>query len=161
MNYKSKILTLLQAEKIRKEWQNNNEKVVFTNGCFDIIHRGHIDYLNKAQELGTKLVVGVNSDNSVKKLKGNTRPIQDEISRAEIIASLACTDVVIIFDEETPINLIKTLKPDFLVKGSDYNAEEIVGYEIVSQNEGKVVLIDFLKGYSTSNIVKKILSSNQ
>ncbi|MCC6720690.1 MAG: D-glycero-beta-D-manno-heptose 1-phosphate adenylyltransferase [Bacteroidia bacterium] len=161
MNYKSKILTLHQAEIIRNEWLNNNEKVVFTNGCFDIIHRGHIDYLNKAQELGTKLIVAVNSDSSVKKLKGNTRPFQDETSRAEIIASLACTDIVIIFNEETPINLIKTLKPEFLVKGSDYNAEEIVGYEIVSKNGGKVVLIDFLKGYSTSNIEKKIKSNIQ
>ena len=156
MNYKEKILSVINAKILTNKWKENGETIVFTNGCFDILHRGHIDYLNKAAELGTKLIVAVNSDESVKKLKGKNRPIQDEISRTEILASLACTDAVVIFDEETPYSLIKMIKPDILVKGSDYKTEEIVGNDIVTQNGGKVKLIDFLEGYSTSNIEKKI-----
>ena len=161
MNYKEKILSVINAKILTNKWKENGETIVFTNGCFDILHRGHIDYLNKAAELGTKLIVAVNSDESVKKLKGKNRPIQDEISRTEILASLACTDAVVIFDEETPYSLIKMIKPDILVKGSDYKAEEIVGFYIVTQNGGKVMLVDFLPGYSTSNIEKKIKEANQ
>lgn len=161
MFYKSKIISAERAKTLVNKWKKDGKKIVFTNGCFDILHRGHIDYLNKASKLGTKLIVAVNSDNSVKKLKGKNRPIQDEISRSEILASLECTDVVIIFEEDTPYELIKNLEPDILVKGSDYKTEQIAGYEIIKQTGGKVVLIDLLEGYSTSNIEKKIKESNQ
>ena len=132
------------------------EKVVFTNGCFDILHQGHVDYLSKAADLGTKLVVGVNSDNSVRRLgKDKNRPIQDEKSRAIILAALHFVDLVILFDEDTPLELIKEVNPQVLVKGSDYKMHEIVGYEFVTEKEGEVRTIDFLEGYSTSKIVEK------
>jgi rfaE bifunctional protein nucleotidyltransferase chain/domain len=154
--YKLKIVSLEALSVLRKTWKEAGETVVFTNGCFDILHRGHVDYLNKAAVLGTKLVVAVNSDSSISTIKSPTRPIQDEISRSEIMASLGCIDAVILFDEDTPYELIKTLVPDILVKGADYKPEEIVGYDIVTGNGGKVLTIDFLPGYSTSLIEKKI-----
>jgi rfaE bifunctional protein nucleotidyltransferase chain/domain len=159
MFYKSKILTLDALKALRKTWAEQSENVVFTNGCFDILHRGHVDYLNKAAALGTKLIVAVNSDKSVSTIKSPSRPIQDEISRSEIMASLGCVDAVIIFNESTPYELIKTLVPDILVKGADYKPEEIVGYDILTENGGKVLTIDFLPGYSTSLIEKKIKGS--
>lgn len=137
-------------------WQKTGEQVVFTNGCFDILHRGHADYLAKAADLGSKLIVGVNTDASVRKLKGEARPIQDEQSRLFILASLACVDAVILFDEDTPYELIQKVQPDILVKGSDYTPENIVGYDIVSAKGGQVKTIDFIPGYSTSLIEKKI-----
>ncbi|NUM32139.1 MAG: D-glycero-beta-D-manno-heptose 1-phosphate adenylyltransferase [Bacteroidetes bacterium] len=161
MNYKLKIIEPTQALKLREQWKIEGQKVIFTNGCFDILHRGHIDYLNKASELGNKLIVAVNSDNSVKKLKGENRPIQDEVSRTEILASLSCVDAVVVFDDNTPYELIKLLKPDVLVKGSDYKVEEIVGYDILKETGGEVKLIEYLPGYSTSLIEKKIKSKNQ
>lgn len=154
--YKSKIVTLEALTVLRKTWKESGEKVVFTNGCFDILHRGHVDYLNKAAALGTKLIVAVNSDSSVSTIKSPTRPIQDEISRSEIMASLGFVDAVILFGEDTPFELIKTLVPDILVKGADYKPEDIVGYDIVTGNGGKVLTLDFLPGYSTSLIEKKI-----
>lgn len=157
--YKSKIVTLESLSDLRKSWAANGETVVFTNGCFDILHRGHVDYLNKAAALGTKLIVAVNSDKSISTIKSANRPIQDENSRSEIIAALGCVDAVIIFGEDTPYNLIKELVPDILVKGADYKPEEIVGYDIVTGNGGKVLTIDFLPGYSTSLIEKKIRES--
>lgn len=138
------------------DWHNNQQKVVFTNGCFDILHRGHVDYLAKAADLGDKLVIGVNTDASVSKLKGPQRPIQDEYSRLQILASLAFVDAVILFDEETPYELIKLVQPDVLVKGSDYKPEDIVGYDIVKAKGGNVNTIDFIPGFSTSLIEKKI-----
>ena len=143
------------AEQLEK-WKQNNQKVVFTNGCFDILHRGHVDYLAKAADLGDKLIIGVNTDASVSKLKGLNRPIQDEDSRMHILASLECVDAVILFDEETPYELIKFVQPDILVKGSDYKPENIVGYDIVTAKGGEVKTIDFIPGYSTSLIEKKI-----
>ena len=137
-------------------WQNNGQKVVFTNGCFDLLHRGHVDYLAKAADCGQKLVIGVNTDASVSKLKGPNRPIQDEQSRLQILASLQCVDAVILFDEQTPYDLIKTLQPDVLVKGSDYQPENIVGYDIVTAKGGEVKTIDFIPGFSTSAIERKI-----
>jgi len=156
MFYKSKILSLESLESLRKTWKASGETIVFTNGCFDILHRGHVDYLNKAANLGTKLIVAVNSDKSISNIKSPTRPIQDEISRSEIIASLGCVDAVTIFNSDTPFDLIKTLIPDILVKGADYNPTEIVGYDIVTENGGKVLTLNFLPGYSTSLIEKKI-----
>ncbi len=137
-----------------------NEKLVFTNGCFDILHQGHIDYLAKAADLGTKLIVGVNSDNSVKRLaKGASRPIQDEQSRALLIAALHFTSAVTIFDEDTPIQLLESVKPNVLVKGADWKVEKIVGYDLVKGYGGEVVTIEFLPGFSTSAIEQKIKSS--
>jgi D-glycero-beta-D-manno-heptose 1-phosphate adenylyltransferase len=138
-------------------WQFQGKKIVFTNGCFDILHQGHIDYLSKAADLGDLLIIGLNTDQSVRKIKGKSRPIQDEDSRAMVLASLGFVDVVVFFGEETPYNLIKTTQPDILVKGADYKPEDIVGYDIVNGKGGKVVTIDFLEGYSTSAIEKKIL----
>lgn len=135
----------------------HGRKIVFTNGCFDLLHLGHVDYLAKARDLADVLVVGVNTDNSVRNLKGNDRPIQDEKSRCLILASLVFVDYVVLFDEPTPYNLIKLVQPDVLVKGSDYKKEDIVGYDIVSSKGGKVETIDFIEGYSTTRIINKIL----
>lgn len=154
---KHKIVNRGDLTFIINRWRLKNEKIVFTNGCFDIIHQGHIDYLSKAKDLGTKLIVGVNDDQSVKSLeKGIERPLQDELSRAMIIAALGFVDLVVIFSEETPYNLIKTIKPDVLVKGADYEIKDIVGHDVVLENNGEVQRIPFLDGYSTSSIVKKI-----
>ncbi len=133
-----------------------DKKIVFSNGCFDILHRGHVEYLSKAADLGDVLVVGLNTDASVKRLKGENRPVQDQVSRANIMASLFFVDYVVYFDEDTPLNLIKYLKPDILVKGKDYKEEDIVGADIVKSNGGKVITIDLVKGYSTSSIIKSI-----
>jgi rfaE bifunctional protein nucleotidyltransferase chain/domain len=157
MSYKSKILTRDALAKLRRKWADQGEKVVFTNGCFDIVHRGHVDYLNKAAELGTKLIVAVNTDQSVSKIKGPSRPIQDEISRTELLASMGCVDAVVLFDEPTPYELINAIIPDVLVKGSDYKAEDIVGYDIVTSYGGTVQTLDFIDGYSSSAIIQKIL----
>lgn len=159
--YKSKIHSLDSLLKLRQKWKQQGEKVVFTNGCFDILHRGHVDYLNKAADLGTKLMVAVNSDSSVSDIKKPGRPIQDEVSRSEIIASLGCVDAVVLFSESTPLNIIKTLLPDVLVKGSDYKVQDIVGYKEVVANGGLVKTIDFLEGYSTSLIEEKILKNTK
>lgn len=160
MFYKEKIVTLDELKALRKKWAISGEKVVFTNGCFDILHRGHVDYLNKAANLGTKLIVAVNSDASVKGLKSNNRPIQDETSRLEIMASLGCVDAVVLFGEQTPLNLISNLVPDILVKGADYKVEEIVGYDVVTKHGGQVITLDFLPGYSTTAIENKIKNGN-
>jgi rfaE bifunctional protein nucleotidyltransferase chain/domain len=136
--------------------RQENKKIVFTNGCFDILHLGHVDYLSKAKDLGDCLIVGINSDSSVRRLKGKTRPIQDEESRKKIMASLSFVDFVVMFNEDTPYNLIKKVQPDVLVKGADYKKEDIVGYDIVKQKGGKVETINYLEGFSTSNIIKKI-----
>ncbi len=138
------------------DWRANNYKIVFTNGCFDLLHRGHVDYLTKARDLGDKLFLGLNTDASVSKLKGEHRPIQDEQSRMHIMASLQCVDAVILFDEETPYELIKSVQPDILVKGADYKPENIVGYDIVTAKGGEVITLEFLEGYSTTSIEKKI-----
>jgi rfaE bifunctional protein nucleotidyltransferase chain/domain len=133
-----------------------SKKVVFTNGCFDIIHRGHNTYLLEAAELGNKLIVAVNSDESVRKLKGPNRPIVDEYSRAFNLASHTYIDAVILFDEDTPLNLINELQPDVLIKGGDYTLETIVGAKEVLSYGGKVEIIPFLEGYSTTNVIEKI-----
>jgi len=139
--------------------KTNKQKIIFTNGCFDILHPGHVDYLSKAKSLGDCLIVGVNCDDSVKKLKGDTRPINDLNFRMKMLAGLECVDFVIMFEEETPYNLIKAIIPDVLVKGSDYKISEIVGSDIVLDQGGEVKTIDFLDGYSTSIIIDKIKNS--
>lgn len=152
----AKIATIHQLPGILPDWQKENKSIVFTNGCFDLIHRGHVDYLSKAASLGDLLVVGLNTDTSVQRLKGPSRPIQDEQSRAMIMASFFFVDLVVFFDEDTPYELIKKLQPDILVKGSDYNPEDIVGYDILMAKHGHVKTINFVEGFSTSNIINKI-----
>ncbi len=139
-------------------WRFKSEKIVFTNGCFDILHKGHIDYLARAASHGNVMIIGLNTDESVKRIKGKGRPIQDQDSRAIILASLHFVDAVVFFDEDTPYDLIKTVQPDVLVKGSDYRAEDIVGYDIVKQRGGEVVTIDYLEGYSTTGIIDRVKS---
>ena len=140
-------------------WRFQSKKIVFTNGCFDLLHLGHIDYLSKAKDLGDILIIGINTDDSVKRLKGAARPITDENSRSLIIASLQFVNAVVLFDKETPYELIKLIQPDVLVKGSDYKPEDIVGYDIVKAKGGEIVTIDYLEGYSTSELEKKIKSN--
>ncbi len=156
----SKILSRADLlNKVVSEKQSG-KSVVFTNGCFDILHKGHVDYLAKAADKGDVLVVAVNSDASVKRLgKSPSRPIQDENARAYLIAALGSVTYVTIFDEDTPEVLIDLLIPDVLVKGSDYKPENIVGYKTVTENGGRVETIDFIEGYSTTAIEKKIKSS--
>ena len=141
-------------------WKFREQKIVFTNGCFDILHLGHIDYLTKAAGLGDVLIVGLNSDSSVKLLKGNNRPINNETSRAAVLSALRVIEAVVLFEEETPYNLIGHIKPDKLIKGGDYKVEEIAGHDIVQKNGGEVVIIDLLEGFSTSGIEQKILDLN-
>ncbi|GAB1410866.1 D-glycero-beta-D-manno-heptose 1-phosphate adenylyltransferase [Desulfovibrionales bacterium] len=131
--------------------------VVFTNGCFDLLHPGHVDYLQRARALGTCLVVGINSDVSVQRIKGPLRPIMDEQSRALVLAGLASVDYVLLFDEDTPLRLITTIQPDILVKGGDWPVEQIVGREIVSARGGQVLSLPVLEGYSTTGIIQRIL----
>lgn len=152
----AKILDKEKLEKSLAFWRLMKKKIVFTNGCFDIIHLGHINYLSKAADLGTILIIGLNTDASVKRLKGIGRPVNDEDARAQSLAALFFVDAIILFDEDTPYNLIKKVKPDILVKGSDYKNEDIVGHDIVKENGGAVVTIDLLPGYSTTSIIQKI-----
>lgn len=137
-------------------WKQEGDTVVFTNGCFDLVHRGHIDSLARAAEFGTRLVVGLNSDTSVKFLKGKNRPLIDQHSRAILLASLMMVDAVVIFDEESPYDLIKSIRPHVLVKGSDYQVEEIAGYDIVLSDGGRVERIELTHGFSTSALIDKI-----
>ena len=154
---KKKIVPLEQLKRNVAVWRMKDLKIVFTNGCFDILHHGHIDYLSKASDLGDVLVIGVNSDSSVKKLnKGANRPIQNENDRALILSSLQFVEAIIIFQEDTPLELIKMIQPDVLVKGGDWKENEIVGPDVVKSNGGNVITIPFVEGYSTTNIEKKI-----
>lgn len=139
-------------------WRVNKRTIAFTNGCFDILHNGHIFSLSQAAQEADYLVVGMNSDESIKKLKGNERPIYNEQARATILASLIMVDAVIIFSEETPKNLIETLSPDVLVKGGDYSVDQIVGSDFVIKNGGRVVMNKLVEGFSTSNVINKIKS---
>lgn len=151
-----KIKDLKAAKDQVGTWKLQNQKIVFTNGCFDLLHLGHVDYLEKARFLGDKLVLGLNSDDSVSRFKGPQRPIQDQNSRARVLAALQFIDLVVFFNEDTPLNLITEIQPDILVKGSDYLAENIVGADVVKSGGGVVKTIDFVPGYSTSKIVEKI-----
>jgi len=156
MNTKHKIRTPEELQSYSQKWKEEDEKVVFTNGCFDILHLGHIDYLEKARQKGTRLIVGLNSDASVKRLKGESRPINPEYARARLLAALQFTDAIVIFEEDTPLKLITTLLPDVLVKGSDYSIENIVGAKEVMANGGVVETIDFVEGYSTTQTIEKV-----
>jgi len=155
---KDKIVNREQALQSLKEFRKPGSKIVFTNGCFDILHPGHVDYLGQARDLGDVLVLGLNTDASVKRLnKAPNRPVNTEHARATVLAGLACIDLIVLFDEETPYELIKFLQPNVLVKGNDYKAESIVGYDIVKANGGQVVTIPMLEGYSTTKLIEKIL----
>ena len=160
----SKIVSLEEAKRRVAMYHLKQEKVVFTNGCFDILHLGHVTYLAKTAELGNRLIVGINSDASVKALnKAPNRPINDEKAREQVIASLGFVDLVVLFEDDTPINLIKELMPDVLVKGGDYDANEqnpsskkyIVGSDVIRQNGGEIVTIDLVDGFSTTSIIQK------
>lgn len=140
-------------------WRVAGGKIVFTNGCFDLMHPGHLHYLAEARQLGQHLVVGLNSDDSVQRLKGKHRPIMDEPARALLLASLSFVDLVIPFSEDTPLKLIKAIRPDVLVKGADYKPEEVVGAKEVINWGGELALLTFVPGYSTSEIEMKIKSS--
>lgn len=153
---KNKLLSREALEMKLAEWRSAGETIVFTNGCFDILHRGHVEYLAQAADLGDKLIIGLNTDASVKRLKGESRPINDEKSRALLLSALQFVDVVVFFDEDTPYELIKQVQPDILVKGNDYKLEEIVGYDIVTAKGGKVLTIDLVEGFSTTNIIKRL-----
>jgi len=153
-----KIYTPVTLSRLVHQWHMLSKKIVFTNGCFDIMHQGHNTYLLQAADYGNKLIVAVNSDASVQKLKGSKRPIIDQYSRALNLASHAYIDAVIIFDEDTPLQLIQDIKPHVLVKGGDYTEETIVGASEVKANGGEVIIISFLTGYSSSAIIDKIVN---
>lgn len=155
----TKIQSLDEALYLVSGWRLTSQKVVFTNGCFDLVHPGHLQYLTEARALGNRLVVGLNSDASVQRLKGTHRPIMDEAARAILLASLLMVDLVVIFDEDTPLNLIETLRPDVLVKGGDYTPNQIVGAAEVLSWGGAVEVLPFLPGYSTSAIEARIRAS--
>ena len=155
-DYIQKIKTLEDAKREADRLKNEGKRIVFTNGCFDILHIGHARYLYKARELGDFLIVAVNSDRSVKSIKGPERPIINENERAEMLSALGCVDMTLIFDEDTPYEVIKNLVPDILVKGGDWKVEDIVGSDIVKDAGGEVRSITFVEGSSTTDIINRI-----
>lgn len=158
---KAKIKTLSALRRIRGQLKRSRKKVVFTNGCFDILHRGHVTYLMKARSFGDVLVVGVNTDQSIQKIKGPSRPINPEDDRAIVLAALACVDYVVLFNEQTPLRLIEALKPDVLVKGSDWALKDIVGKDVLETYGGKVRRVSLVKGRSTTNTIQKMKSKRK
>jgi D-beta-D-heptose 7-phosphate kinase/D-beta-D-heptose 1-phosphate adenosyltransferase len=158
---KDKIKTREELSRIIGEMKKKGKKIIFTNGCFDLLHIGHVRYLEEARALGDLLVVGVNSDSSVRGLKGPNRPILPQGERAEVLSGLGCVDYVTIFDEPTPLNLISSLLPDVLVKGGDWTKEATVGWETVERTGGEVVILPFVEGSSTSHLIETILKRFQ
>lgn len=152
----NKISDLPKLKGLISAWKIEGKKVVFTNGVFDLLHIGHITYMAKAAELGDKLVIGLNSDSSVKRIKGDDRPVNDQNSRAALLAALFFVDAIVVFEEDTPLDLITALIPDILVKGADYSVENIVGAKEVIANGGEVKTINFVEGYSSTSIIQKI-----
>ncbi len=155
---KNKIIPGKTLNAMLEKWRSEGKSLVFTNGCFDIVHRGHVEYLAQVADLGDVLCIGLNTDASVKRLKGENRPINDENARALLLAALDFVDAVVLFDDDTPYELIKHVQPDVLVKGKDYKPEEIAGYDIVTAKGGRVVTIDLVPGYSTTDIIGKAKS---
>jgi rfaE bifunctional protein nucleotidyltransferase chain/domain len=155
-----KLKTLDEAAAIAAQARGNGKSVVFTNGCFDLLHRGHVHTLRQAKAKGDLLIVGLNSDRSVKSIKGSMRPILPETDRVELIAAMEMVDCVVLFDEPDPYRLIAAIKPDVLAKGGDWSADKIVGADIVGQNGGRVELIPYLSGFSTSEIIERIRNSD-
>lgn len=154
---KDKILGREAALQKLSPLREKKQKIVFTNGCFDILHPGHVDYLCQARDLGDFLVLGLNTDNSVRSLnKAPNRPVNSQDARAAVLAGLACVDAIVLFDEQTPYELIKFLQPDVLVKGNDYKAEDIVGYDVIKAKGGEVITIPMVQGYSTTKLIEKL-----
>jgi rfaE bifunctional protein nucleotidyltransferase chain/domain len=153
---KSKIYSISEIKKIVEKWEKNGEKIIFSNGCFDIIHLGHIEILAKSADLGGKLIIGVNSDKSIKELKGNSRPILKQQARLATIASLFFVDAVVVFEELTPQKVIELIKPNIITKGGDYNKEDVIGKDFISKYGGKIVILPLSKGFSTTNILDTI-----
>ena len=153
----NKIVDLDTMVAIRQSLKVDGKKVVFTNGCFDILHLGHVEYLSKARDLGDVLVLGLNTDSSIKRIKGNDRPVQNDVTRSTIVASLQFVDYVVFFDDDTPLNIIAKLIPDILTKGADYSVENIVGAQTVLENGGEVKTIELTEGHSTTKIIDKLL----
>lgn len=152
----NKILNKESLEEKLNLWRKEGKTIVFSNGCFDILHRGHVEYLSKAADLGDILIIGLNTDASVKRIKGPSRPVNDEKARAVVLAALEFVDAIMFFEEDTPYNLIKNVQPDVLVKGKDYKAEDIVGCDIVTNKGGKVETIELVEGFSTTNTINKM-----
>lgn len=152
----NKIFALKELQSTIATWKSQGLKIVFTNGCFDLIHRGHLDYLSKAKKLGDKLIVAINGDDSVKRLKGEERPIKPEIDRMLTMAAFSFVDAVVLFEDDTPKMVIDSLIPDILVKGGDYVVKDIVGYDTVISNGGEVKTIAFIEGSSSSRFINKI-----
>ncbi len=159
MNTKTKIVKLSTLKKKIAQLKKARKKIAFTNGCFDILHVGHVSYLEQAKKSGRVLVVGLNSDRSVRKIKGSNRPIVGEKQRAVILAAMACVDYVVLFDEATPLKLIEAVKPDILIKGADWKKKGIVGSESVRAYGGKIEYIKFLPGLSSTNLIERITKS--
>jgi rfaE bifunctional protein nucleotidyltransferase chain/domain len=158
LNFQDKIVTL---ETLLAEKQHfSDQKTVFTNGCFDVLHVGHVQYLAQAKSLGDILIIGLNSDQSVKRLKGENRPVNPENARALVLAALQFVDYIVLFEEDTPYNLISQIVPDFLVKGGDYQIADIVGADVVQNHGGQVITIPFVEGFSSSNIINKMNDEN-
>lgn len=151
-----KIMDVKTLTNLVEGWRIKGQKIVFTNGCFDILHHGHVTLLLQAAELGNRLVLGINTDSSVKKLKGDSRPINDEASRALLLAAQLYVDAVVLFDEDTPLELIEALKPDVLVKGGDYTPETVVGSDFVQHYGGETVIIPLVAGFSTTGLIEKM-----
>lgn len=152
----SKIVTDEQLQHLLAVWRFKDDIIVFTNGCFDLLHPGHISYLEKARSMGDRLIVGLNSDESVKRLKGSSRPVNNQSDRARLLAALHCIDTVVVFEEDTPARLIEQVKPDILVKGGDYTVEQVVGASFVSSYGGRVEILPLEAGYSTTIMLEKL-----
>jgi rfaE bifunctional protein nucleotidyltransferase chain/domain len=151
----NKIIPRDEIVSLAEKWRANGDKIVFTNGCFDLIHRGHIEYLSRAADLSERMIVGLNTDASVSRLKGKDRPVVDEESRAILMGAFEFVDAVVYFDDDTPYELIKEIQPDILVKGSDYKIEEIIGYDVVLARGGTVETINLVEGFSTTTLSKE------
>ncbi len=151
----SKIFTLEQLLQQVPVWKKEG-KIVFTNGCFDLLHLGHLDYLSKSADFGNKLIIGLNTDSSIQKLKGESRPIHQQKTRQQLLASLSFVDAVVLFEQDTPLELITSILPDVLVKGADYTIDQIVGSDVILHNNGEVKTIEFLEGYSSSSVIERI-----
>ena len=154
-----KILSVDDFLSIREKLKKENKKLVFTNGCFDILHKGHVDYLQKARELGDTMIVAINEDESVRRIKGEKRPINSEKDRAFLLANLRSVDYVTFFGEDTPYEIINKIIPDYLVKGADWDVSKVVGKDIVEENGGKVLTIELTPDKSTTNVIEKVLAA--
>lgn len=156
-----KIKTIAETKELAEELKKQNKTIVTTNGVFDILHLGHIKYLQQAKKLGDILIVAINSDDSVKQIKGPERPINSQQSRAEVLAALSFVDYIVIFSETDPVKILSEIKPDIHIKGGDYNINQIIEKDIVEKNNGKIVLIPEIKGYSTTDLINKIIKNHK